>query len=148
MKKYLISVGVLLLLLSGGLNCCYAQANPASSSTEVSYEVTPLINRAYYAAVNKALKKAKKSILVVMYVMDKGKHASDPPRVLLNNLIKAHKKGVKVEVLLEKPKSLQSSIYQTNRQTYEFLRSKGIRVSSPRRPVFFPALTIVLSSSN
>lgn len=76
-----------------------------------------LPNRAYFAEVHKALNDAKKSIYVVMYGMLPGFSAKQPPNILIQDLIEAHKRGIKVEVILDesfkgfdqKPLNMQAS---------------------------------------
>ena len=91
-------------------------------------EVVSLINEEYYPAVHKALQEAKESILVAMYLIKMGTQPTDQVNTLLNDLIEAKKRGVKVQILLEKEKVETRPLHQSNLKTYNFLKEKGMDV--------------------
>ncbi len=64
--------------------------------------VTPLVNEQYFHTVHKALRTAKDSIFCVMYLAKYSeKYDSGYPNILINDLIKAHKRGLEVKVILD-----------------------------------------------
>ena len=78
------------------------------------YTVTPLINKDYFDTVHKALGQAKKSIKILMLVVDKGTLPSHPVNRLLQDLIDAHKRGVKVEIILDRQRKAKSNLNVVN----------------------------------
>ena len=91
-------------------------------------DVIPLINEEYYPAVHKALQEARESILVAMYLIKMGNQPTDQVNTLLNDLIEAKKRGVNVQILLEKEKVETRPLYKDNLKTYNFLKEKGMDV--------------------
>ncbi len=65
-------------------------------------DVTPLVDAEYYPLVHKAFTNAKKSILCIMYMakLDSGHKGGDEYQLVLD-LINAHKRGVKVQVIFD-----------------------------------------------
>ncbi|MFH1037132.1 MAG: phospholipase D-like domain-containing protein [PVC group bacterium] len=104
-----------------------------TSAVKPSYEVVSLIDKAYYPALHKAIKKAKKSIYVAMFIISMGNSASDPVRVLLNELIAAKKRGVDVKVMVENPLSSDSSLYEKNQEALAYLSKGGVEGSFDER---------------
>jgi phosphatidylserine/phosphatidylglycerophosphate/cardiolipin synthase-like enzyme len=102
---------------------------PFKKKVESEYEVIPLMDKEYYPALRSAIKKAKKSIYVAMFVVSMGKSTNDPVNILLNELIAAKKRGVDVKVVVENPPSSGSSLYKTNEKVVTFLREEGIEAS-------------------
>lgn len=96
---------------------------PEKPTKKYSYTVTPLINEEYFEIVHKALGRAKKSIKILMLVIKIGDYPDHPVNILLQDLIKAHKRGVEVKVILE---GSQYKKEKSNIQTVNFLRNAGI----------------------
>lgn len=81
----------------------------------------------YYQAVHKALEEAKESIYMVMYVLKRGPGERHPVNLLLNDLIDAKKKGLKVKVILdESVKDFDGSAL--NIKAYQRLLENGVNV--------------------
>lgn len=98
-------------------------------------KVEPLINEQYFYAVHKALKKAKKSIFCVMYLAKiSEKYDSSFPNTLVKDLIKAHKRGVEVKVILDQNIQFwakgwnRKKIERKSESAYELLRRAGVPV--------------------
>lgn len=110
---------------------------PLGEKVESKYEVVPLMDKEYFPALRKAIKKAKKSIYVAMYVMSLGDSMSDPVNVLLNELIAAKKRGVEVKVIVENPIWSGSSLYKKNEEAIEYLKRGGVEAAfdSPKTEV-------------
>lgn len=88
----------------------------------------------YFQATHQALQKAKDSIHLVMYVVKKGPGKGHPVNLLLQDLIKARKRGVRVRVILdESAKGFADSSLNTN--AYNTLLKNGVNVSydSPKK---------------
>lgn len=88
-------------------------------------EVRPLIREEYYGQTHQAIKNAKESINMVMYGILLGTGSSHPVNTLVNDLIAAHRRGVEVKVILEKPRD-ESTI--PNQKAYELLKEAGVKV--------------------
>lgn len=116
---------VILFVISGSI---LSQTKPKVVEKETC-EVVPLINEEYYPVVHKALQEAKESILVAMYLIQMEARPTDQVNTLLNDLIEAKKRGVKVQILLEKEKVETRSVHKSNTETYNFLKKKGVDVS-------------------
>lgn len=98
-------------------------------------DVIPLVDAEYYPAVHKALTNAKKSILCVMYMAKLDpKHAGGDEYQLVIDLINAHKRGVKVQVIFdhnvkfwEKGKN-HKVIEKKSEYAYKLLLKSGVPV--------------------
>jgi phosphatidylserine/phosphatidylglycerophosphate/cardiolipin synthase-like enzyme len=101
-------------------------------------DVTPIANRLFYPAVHEAILNARKSVDVVqrsinMYDRPRladgekalpGRPASET-NVLVEDLVSAHKRGVKVRVILDRTEGFDDS---TNDDTARFLKQRGVEV--------------------
>lgn len=98
-------------------------------------DVIPLVDAEYYPAVHKALANAKKSILCVMFMAKLDpKHTRGDEYQLVLDLINAHKRGVKVQVIFdqnvkfwEKGKK-RNVIEKKSEYAYELLSKNGVPV--------------------
>ena len=93
---------------------------------EIEYKVTPLLDKAYYPAIRKTLRRARSSIYVSMFVIKMGDSFTDPVNILLNDLIAAQKRGVNVKVVAQLPASNNDPLYQTNEEAIEYLVSGNV----------------------
>ena len=91
-------------------------------------DVEPIPNTLYYPAVHKLLSEAKESIYIVMFEMFYyRKYPESLENQLVQDLINAHKRGVKVEVILEQGTS--GRISRRNKKEGGFMLSQaGIKV--------------------
>ncbi len=110
---------------------------PFQTKVESKYEVRPLMDKEYYPALKREIKKSKESIYVAMFVIGMGKSASNPVNVLLNELIAAKKRGVNVKVVVENPTWSGSSLYKKNEEAILYLKKGGVdaRFDSPDKEV-------------
>ena len=99
---------------------------PFIKKVESKYGVKPLMDKEYYPALKSAIKSAKKSIYVAMFVISMGKSTNNPVNILLDELIAAKKRGVDVKVVVENPPSSGSSLSKTNEKALTFLREGGV----------------------
>ena len=89
----------------------------------------------YYKELQIALKNAKKSIRVMMFFINYRGRPHYPANELVNLLVDAHKRGVKVEVLLES--STEQNITEANQRATACLAENGIDVR------FYPVFPIM-----
>lgn len=97
-------------------------------------ELIFLPKKTYFDAVHNALKGAKESIYVVMYVLMAGEGPAYPENILIQDLIDAKKNGLKVKVILdESVKDFDGSVLNT--KAYQRLLENGIdvRFDSPHK---------------
>ena len=99
---------------------------PIKLSPKYSYTVTPLVNRDYFSEVHNAFQNAKKSIHILMFVIEMGRTSNDPVNILLQDLVDARGRGVEVKVILERPITEKATQYAPNKRVIDFLRPKGI----------------------
>jgi len=98
-------------------------------------DVIPLVDAEYYPAVHKALADSKKSILCIMFMAKLDpKHTGGDEYQLVLDLINAHKRGVKVQVIFdqnvkfwEKDKK-RNVIEKKSEYAYELLSKNGVPV--------------------
>ncbi len=132
-KKRIIQAILVFLSIVGLIFIIYyvtkTTPQPISSikpSPKYSYTVTPLVNKDYFNEVRRAFKGAKKSIHILMFVVEMGRTPNDPVNILLQDLIDARRRGVEVKVILERPITEKATQYAPNKRVIDFLRPKGI----------------------
>ena len=81
-----------------------------------------LFGRDYYDCVKQAIASAKTSVTIAMYFIIMDDSADNPVNDLVNEVIKAHQRGVQVSVVLEDGK------FEENAAAYKLLRSNGVDV--------------------
>lgn len=94
-------------------------------------EVKPLIKKDYYPEVLDLIKSAEKSIYLVMYAIQlRGRDEKDKVNTLLEELIEAKRRGVKVKVILETSGKESWGEYITgiNDEVKKILQRNGIQV--------------------
>ncbi|HEX68307.1 MAG TPA: hypothetical protein ENG13_04510 [bacterium] len=90
-------------------------------------DVQPLIGDGYTGKVKEVIDKAKDSITVVMFHMRYyPEHPASPSNQLINSLINAKKRGVKVKVILDLSEEERGRY--NNLKTGKFLSENGIDV--------------------
>jgi hypothetical protein len=80
---------------------------PPTASAPTSFkhcEVTPLLDGDYFPVLHEALQGAKKSILCVMYRASYGKNPKHRERILVEDLVEAHRRLVQRVLALESSK--------------------------------------------
>ncbi len=87
-----------------------------------------LENEKYFHALMEKIKGAEKSIKVCMYVFKASNKAGNLANQVLGELIAASKRGIKVELLLEKNDRPGDSLNRENTKTANRLKKAGITV--------------------
>ena len=94
-------------------------------------EVKPLIKKDYYPEVLDLIKNAEKSIYLVMYAVQlRGRDENDKVNTLIEELIEAKRRRVKVKVILETSGKEEWGEYvsEINEEVKRVLQNKGIQV--------------------
>ena len=108
-------------------------------------EITDVSNRDYADAVIKILNNAKESINVVMYLISYNeKDTESSVYRLMQTLKNAHKRGVKVKVILDYRSSGDAKEGAVSYYAYKFLRDAGIKVKFDTPSVYTHNKTIVI----
>ena len=92
-----------------------------------------LNNRRYYPFVLEKINEARSSIHILLYLISAGHDSENKVNTLLNALIRAHKRGVKVKILLEAASEkgnpyLAPGVGHDNMKADRMLRREGIIV--------------------
>lgn len=117
-------------------------------------DVEVIQNREYFPAVHQALKEAKESIRVIMFeACYYEEYPDSPSNILIRDLIEAHRRGVKVEVILEV--GIFEEVNRNNQEVGQLLSKEGIAVAfdSPSITTHAKLITIdgnisILGSTN
>jgi len=110
--------------------------------------VMALDSEDYFPQVHKSLQEAKESIYIVMHIMEIGSgKENDPTEQLVQDLIDAHQRGVKVKVILDRnlPEVEEEltefeKVRNKNDKSYVLLKNEGLDVS------FDPPGVVTMSS--
>ena len=102
--------------------------NTSNNSTTVSQDnVLLLPDKLYFDALIDYIREADTSIDIAMFIFKTTRSKRNRPRKLVNELIKAQKRGVMVRVILEKS-GYEDSINEENEKVARKLRKHGITV--------------------
>ena len=122
-------------------------------------DVRPINNRDYLPSVLDRINKATKSIRVMMYLAQRYENFSQsPPNQLLLALAQAQKRGVEVQVILERPKhdnERSSDLSRKNKQVEKFLTGAGIvamedspKITTHAKVLVIDTRYIIIGSTN
>ena len=110
---------------------------PAAQAEGITgrHHIELLKDREYFEKLLGAIGGAQKEIVMAFFLFKTNGYKSSYPDILLNHLVKAAERGVRIRVLLERGKRETSQVDQNNRETALRLRGSGISVSfdTPRR---------------
>jgi len=110
-------------------------------------EVKPLLQKEYYPEVLDLIRNAEKSIYLVMYgIQLKGRDEKDMVNTLLEELIEAKRRGVRVKVILETSGKEEWGEYVTeiNEEVMRVLKSEGIQVHLDDKKITTHAKVLVV----
>ncbi|MEA3471292.1 MAG: phospholipase D-like domain-containing protein [Thermodesulfobacteriota bacterium] len=82
----------------------------------------------YFKAMKEAVEGARSEIVMSFFLFKTNGYKSSYPDMILNRLIAAAKRGVKVKIVLERDTNRNSMISRNNRETAERLQRGGIEV--------------------
>ena len=125
MKKYSIVLFVVLFFLL---------ISPVYASQD---SVELLSNQEYFNKVHEILSKAKESIYLNMYYVDyRRKEPQSKVSILIDDIVKAHNRGLLVKVILDQTVVFRGNrllgrdyeIVGKNRRAFNYLKSKGVDV--------------------
>jgi phosphatidylserine/phosphatidylglycerophosphate/cardiolipin synthase-like enzyme len=85
-----------------------------------------LENRDYFTTLLKAIDNAQKEIIMSFFLFKMGKHPNNYPEILTDHLEKAAKRGMRIEIVLERSDKISSDVDQDNCKTAELLKDRGI----------------------
>ena len=121
----IIATLILLLLICTLVPPPFLMGSPLSDS---DCRATLLKNRDYFPALIKAIDNARKEIVMSFFLFKTNGYRKNYPDRLLNNLIRAAERGIKVKILLEIGKNSNSLINKNNMETAKRLKNGGIDV--------------------
>jgi len=126
-------------------------------------QVRDISGKKYFPEVTAALSEAKNSVFVVMYLVRLNPHCKESAVYkLLDELVKAHQRGVEVEVILDQNIDFKTQQGKTdwqiegkNAQAFRFLKNKGITVwyddattYTHSKLIVIDTETVILGSTN
>ncbi|MEW6409368.1 MAG: phospholipase D-like domain-containing protein [Nitrospirota bacterium] len=129
-SKKAITLSLLILLILSIID--YRQSK--IEAVEVSpAKVTLLRNEEYFYTLHRMLGEAKKEIVVSIFNFKMGTSAGNRANIIVDDLISASKRGVKVLVVFERGKGREAG--DENKKTADILKKGGVsvRFDSPHR---------------
>ena len=143
---FLLGLACALLLVKGGCVKDLVGADDPAPVAIAGCDVTPVFDQDYFPALHEALTNARKSVVCIMYRASYGKNPKHREHQLIEALVEAHKRGVKVEMVLdanktywEKDKEKKDEIEAKNEEALARLKEAGV-------PVFTDGLDTVTHS--
>ena len=98
-------------------------------------KISLLANEGLFTALLKAIKEAKDEVVVSMFLFKTSEYPSNRANIIMETLVSAAKRGVRVVLLLEEGKSVGGSVTQANKISANRLIAGGaiVRFDGPRR---------------
>jgi len=93
----------------------------------LSAKIKILTNEQYFYQLIDSIKKAKESIYISAYLFKITKNKSNPANILLDEIIKSKKRGVYINILLERS-NFNHRLNESNRAVKRRLKKQGIKV--------------------
>jgi HKD family nuclease len=120
MKRFFFVLSFLCFILS--VNYCLA----------IPADVEDISGRNYFPAVHNILQNAQKNIYVVMYYISFNVNRVDNVTILVNDLVDANKRGIKVKIILDRNVEYGNGedyeIKEKNKKAFEYLKLNGVEV--------------------
>jgi phosphatidylserine/phosphatidylglycerophosphate/cardiolipin synthase-like enzyme len=113
--------------LSGYLDRLFA--DPSRNRAEVFTDgpLTLLTDDAYYEQALRLVRESRSSVDLAMYFVAYRSEADVAVKTLLEDLVSAHKRGVRVRLFLEQSNRFAPQVTEANRKAVQFLKDKGVR---------------------
>lgn len=133
---FLVLMGTLLYFLTSGdyeksqgrqrmIQELKQEQEVAPEKNPAGLAVTPLVNEEYYYRLMSDLAAARDTVDILMFEIKMGKDPDNPANRLVEAAVAAKERGAAVRVRLEQSE-LDKALTRSNRQTAEFLKSRGI----------------------
>jgi phosphatidylserine/phosphatidylglycerophosphate/cardiolipin synthase-like enzyme len=103
------------------------RANTTGSSPQAVVEAKLLLDRDYFTALLDGFDRARTEIFLSAYLFRTIENARGYPEAVLKHLVAAVRRGVRVDVVLERNKN-SDDLNRNNAETSERLKQAGIRV--------------------
>jgi phosphatidylserine/phosphatidylglycerophosphate/cardiolipin synthase-like enzyme len=128
-KTFIISI----LFVFASIVISFPPSTALSSSPSREFETNIcrgrlLADGEYFKVIKEALEGAQSEIVMSYFLFKTNGYKSSYPDMILNRLIAAAKRGVRVKIILERDANRSSMINRSNRETGERLRREGIEV--------------------
>lgn len=114
-----------------------------SRDVPAAAEIKLLLDRDYFPTLLAAIADAHSEIDVAMFLFKPSASARNKPKIVLERLAAARKRGVKVEVVLEKS-AYDDDLNKENQHTARLLKDRGIRVRFDRGKATTHAKLVVI----
>ena len=124
-KRTALSFSILLLLMTTATLSLAAE--PALPVLVPQIAILTLPDATFHSELTKAISQAKQQITMAYFMIKPKNSSRSKPMQVLQELIKARKRGVDVSVLLDRSGHYQS-VDNANDQSADILRRNGIRV--------------------
>ncbi|MBI5186035.1 MAG: phospholipase [Nitrospinae bacterium] len=109
--------------------------------------VKALENEKYFQVLTDKIKEAKKEIEICMYLFKTTESPNNLANKIVDGLIDAAKRGVKVSVLMEENDNRNDDLNAQNHQTAKKLKAAGIKVSFDGKKITTHAKLVVIDGS-
>jgi len=108
------------------------------------HQVELLQDRGYFETLLAYIREAKSEIVMAFFLFKTNGYKSSYPDIILNELIEAARRGVRIRIILERGDNPKSQVDENNRETALRLKEGGIDVSfdNPRRTTHTKVLVI------
>jgi phosphatidylserine/phosphatidylglycerophosphate/cardiolipin synthase-like enzyme len=128
-KTFIISI----LFVFASIVISFPPSTALSSSPSLEFETNIcrgrlLADGEYFKVIKEALEGAQSEIVMSCFLFKTNGYKGSYPDMILNRLIAAAKRGVRVKIILERDANRSSMINRSNRETGERLRREGIEV--------------------
>lgn len=119
---------------------------PVMAAGEKSYagRVTILPDHTFHTALSSGIRRAKKEIKGCFFLFKATESRGNLPMVLVEDLLAARRRGVSVEIELERDALGKGSVYEQNRRAATLLSQGGVKVrfDAPRTTTHVKAMVI------
>ena len=124
--------------------CLQVFASQSLQAGGTGHRVELLQDRGYFETLLASIREAKSEIVMAFFLFKTNGYKSSYPDIILNELIEAARRGVRIRILLERGDNPESQVDENNRETALRLKEGGIDVSfdNPGRTTHTKVLVI------